>query len=259
MVIKSILFNTDMVRAILDGRKTVTRRAIRPQPMGRLAYCMAGYKHGSWGYPGDTTYQFWGDEWKVPKGLTSEERNRYWTPPCHTDDILYVRETWNRGYIEHSDAYLCNEAWFEEYHERDGSFLDGISGYMYRADFDKSEERELHMLWRPSVQMPKEAARLFLRVTNVRVERLQEMKISDIQAEGVVPISVNGGQWQQLQMDFMKPVWNRTIKKKDLSRYGWDANPWVWVIEFERCEKPLQFADVVAAPSADQSALMSVT
>ena len=233
---KPIIFNTDMVKAILNGRKIVTRRVIKPQPLGKLCYCIAGDKHGLWGYPGPDTYKYWGDEWKKTEGLSSEESNRHWAPPCHTDDILYVRETWNRGYIEHSDAYLCNEAWFEEYHKRDGSFLDGISGYMYRADFDKSEERELHMLWRPSLHMPKEAARIFLRVTDVRVERLQDMKMSDIQAEGVVPVSVNGGQWQQWQMDYMKPVWNKTIKNR--GRYGWDANPWVWVIEFERCDNP---------------------
>lgn len=114
MAIKSIIFNTDMVRAILDGRKTVTRRVIKLQPLGRIAYCMAGYKHGTWSYPGADTYKYWGGEWKLPEGLTREELNRHWTPPCHTDDILYVRETWNRGYIEHSDAYLCNEAWFYE-------------------------------------------------------------------------------------------------------------------------------------------------
>ncbi len=253
MAIKSIIFNTDMVRAILDGRKTVTRRVVKPQPMGRICYCMAGYKHGSWSYPGPNTYKYWGDKWKLPEGLTSEELNRHWTPPCHTDDIIYVRETWNRGYIEHSDAYLCNEAWFEEYHKRDGSFLDGISGYMYRADFDKSEERELHMLWRPSLHMPKEAARIFLRVTDVHVERLEEIfddprgPNNQIVREGC-----------RYGCDFIA-MWQNCLKPANRELFGVDANPWVWVIEFERCEKPLQFADMAAAPSADQPVLMPAT
>ena len=223
--IKPILFNTDMVKAILNGRKTVTRRVIKPQPLGRIAYIMAGYKHGSWSYPCADTYKYWGDKWKEPEGLSNEERNRHWAPPCHTDDILYVRETWG-------DYRECTE--------------DGGGVYvLYRADYPDGAKQVTHPdgivyelpKWHPSIHMPKGAARIFLRVTDVRVERLQDMKMSDIQAEGVVPVSVNGGQWQQWQMDYMKPVWNKTIKNR--GRYGWDANPWVWVIEFERCDQPV--------------------
>lgn len=223
--IKPVIFNTEMVRAILDGRKTVTRRVIKPQPLGKLCYCIAGDKHGLWGYPGPDTYKFWGDKWKVPEGLTSEEKTRHWTPPCHTDDILYVRETWG-------DYRECTE--------------DGGGVYvLYKADYPDGAKQVTHPngivyelpKWHPSIHMPKEAARIFLRVTDVRVERLHDMKMSDIQAEGVVPVSVNGGQWQQWQMDYMKPVWDKTIKNR--GRYGWDANPWVWVIEFERCDQPV--------------------
>lgn len=74
--------------------------------------------------------------------------------------------------------------------------------------------------------MPKEAARLFLRVTGVRVERLQ-----DIDDDGVVAEGLKIG-------DDFDVLWDSTIKKDDLPLYGWDANPWVWVIEFERREKP---------------------
>ena len=213
-MIKPILFNTDMVKAILDGRKTVTRRVVKPQPLGKIAYIMAGDKHGLWGYPGSDTYKYLGDEWKKPEGLSSEESNRHWAPPCHTDDILYVRETWSPVFV-HPKRYL------------------------YKADVNagQGEGVGLPIKWHPSIHMPKEAARIFLRVTDVRVERLQDMKMSDIQAEGVVPVSVNGGQWQQWQMDYMKPVWDKTIKNR--GRYGWDANPWVWVIEFERCDQPV--------------------
>lgn len=220
--IKPILFNTDMVKAILNGRKTVTRRVIKPQPLGKLCYCIAGDKHGLWGYPGSDTYKYWGDEWKKPEGLSSEESNRHWAPPCHTDDILYVRETFAK-IGEDVDGF-----WFENSEQ----LYNGM--FIYKADgIDLSDIGR----WHPSIHMPKEAARIFLRVTDVRVERLQDMKMSDIQAEGVVPVSVNGGQWQQWQMDYMKPVWDKTIKNR--GRYGWDANPWVWVIEFERCDQPV--------------------
>ena len=220
--IKPILFNTDMVKAILNGRKTVTRRVIKPQPLGKLCYCIAGDKHGLWGYPGSDTYKYWGDEWKKPEGLSSEESNRHWAPPCHTDDILYVRETFAK-IGEDVDGF-----WFENSEQ----LYNGM--FIYKADgIDLSDIGR----WHPSIHMPKEAARIFLRVTDVRVERLQDMKMSDIQAEGVVPVSVNGGQWQQWQMDYMKPVWDKTIKNRGC--YGWDANPWVWVIEFERCDQPV--------------------
>lgn len=236
MAIKSILFNKDMVRAILHGRKTVTRRVIKPQPMGRICYCMAGYKHGTWSYPGDDTYKYWGDEWKLPEGLTGEERNRHWTPPCHTDDILYVRETWE--YIEETND-------------------DGF--YIYAANRDDPE----NWRWRPSIHMPKEAARIFLRVTDVHVERLRDITIAGLQKEGIISdgylsqytVMTEEQKW----FDKWEELWDSTIKKNDLPKYGWNANPWVWVIEFERCEKPLQFADADTAPFADQPVLMPAT
>ena len=82
--------------------------------------------------------------------------------------------------------------------------------------------------WHPSIHMPKEAARLFLRATGVRVERLQ-----DIDDDGVVAEGLKIG-------DAFDVLWDSTIKPADLPLYGWDANPWVWVIEFERCEKPTE-------------------
>ena len=83
--------------------------------------------------------------------------------------------------------------------------------------------------------MPKDAARIWLKVTDVRVERLQEITEVQAQAEGCNSGMLTGectarGQFEDL--------WNSTIKKPDLDRYGWSANPYVWIIEFERCEKP---------------------
>lgn len=104
---------------------------------------------------------------------------------------------------------------------------------MYRATDEISGDAK----WHPSIHMPKEAARIFLRVTNVRVERLQEITSGQICKEGVEvedPYVLNG---EEKRYAFSN-LWDSTIKESDLDRYGWNANPWVWVIEFERCDKP---------------------
>lgn len=196
---KPILFNTDMVLAILNGRKTQTRRVIKPQPKMILCYAFAGYGCGKWGYPDKNAYQYWGDKYKRTVELTPDDEKRRWTPPYHTDDILYVRETWGEGYVEGS--------------------------YIYKADDKLANLPEFKesskLIYHPSIHMPKEAVRIFLKVTNVRVERLQ-----DIDDDGVVSEGLEiGAPFDEL--------WNSTIKKSDLGRYGWDANPFVWVIEFE--------------------------
>jgi len=196
MAEKPILFNTPMVRAILDGRKTQTRRLVKGLPLaepwftvedGRPLMCD---ESGDW-YPAERFC-------RVQPG-----------------DILWVRETWAKD---------------------TGRFL-------YRADYGDTEEfymngREIKMAWHPSIHMPKEAARLFLLVKDVRIERLQDMTEDDALAEGA-----NAGEYLDEQgnlIDVYYPhedfsqIWDSTIKKADLPRYGWDANPWVWVIEFER-------------------------
>lgn len=83
--------------------------------------------------------------------------------------------------------------------------------------------------------MPKKAARIWLKVTDVRVERLQEICGADLIKEG---IDLFQSSYVRVAFDEFKNIWNSTIKKSDLDRYGWEANPWVWVIEFERCDKP---------------------
>lgn len=225
---KPILFNTDMVRAILDGRKTATRRIIKPQPKMILCYAFAGHGCGKWMYPDKNVHKYWGEEYKRIAEITPEDEKRLWTPPCHTDDILYVRETWD---------YL--EGW------KIGD--PGIEGkYFYKADGDLRP-----VLWRgnwyPSIHMPKEAARICLKIKDVRVERLKDMTDKDALNEGAQGVKcdhaglgaygctdcMNTGWLEPPILEFME-IWNSTIKKYDLDRYGWDANPWVWVIEFER-------------------------
>lgn len=213
MSVKPILFNTEMVRAMLEGRKTSTRRVVKPQPKSNLCYTFAGGGCGTWGYPSPSAHEIWGEEYKLPDDITKDDLEKQWNPPCHTDDILYVRETWCSAY-------------------------DGEK-YFYLADkLTNREERSLlnydDVKWHPSIHMPKEAARIWLKATDVRVERLQEITETQAQAEGCNSGLLTGpctarGQFENL--------WNSTIKKPDADKYGWSANPWVWVIEFGRCGK----------------------
>ncbi len=184
---KPILFNTEMVKAILDGRKSVTRRVVKPQPFS---------------------------ERKMGK------------QPCRPGDILYVRETWalQFGLYWHKAGLKVDE---------NGCDTHGTL---------------VPTKWRPSIHMPKEAARLFLRVTDVRVERLQNITPEQLRAEGV-KIFLLPSECQRMFNrfgavgDFLEKkkefagLWDNTIKKADLPLYGWNANPWVWVIEFERISK----------------------
>ena len=235
MSMKQILFNTEMVRAILDGRKTCTRRVIKPQPQSRLCCTYAGSHKsciGKWTYPNRGAHEFWGEEYKLPENIKDEELRKQWNPPYHTDDILYVRETW-----EHFECWNCDgDERGNCPKEPKKSVLNKTCGcYMYRA----TDEISGNAKWHPSIHMPKEAARIFLRVTNVRVERLQDITAEDALAEGMDKyIRLNGELDENSTITSFVGVWNSTIKKSDIGRYGWDANPWVWVIEFERCDKP---------------------
>lgn len=202
MAIKSIHINTDgSVRAILDGRKSCTRRIMKPQ-------------------------------------LTAHYGTQYAKPPYQPGDILYVRETW-----EHFDCCSCEG---DEHgncpKEPQKSVIDkrGYGCYMYRATDEISGDAK----WHPPRYMPKEAARIWLKVTDVRVERLQDVTEDGAKAEGAIDnrgfIHSPENEYDRIytaREHFIK-IWNSTIKKSDLDRYGWDANPYVFVIEFERCEKP---------------------
>ncbi len=270
MKIKPILFNTEMVRAILDGRKSCTRRIVKPQPQSRLCYTFAGCNCGTWGYPSKTAYENWGDEYKLPEDITDEELKRRWNPPYHTDDILYVRETWRVGAwdilnqmiaFDYKDGtcgeltYIHDRELFERLVNQSRNDARQAKCEYNGVDF-VWEKGKSPCRWHPSIHMPKEAARIWLKVTDVRVERLQEMKPVDVIKEGAYPdcwdcLNTYGesgsqccygteeqcSQCDEVMMEWEK-LWNSTIKKADLDRYGWDASPWVWVIEFERCEKP---------------------
>lgn len=208
---KPILFSTEMVKAILDGRKTVTRRLVKPTPPENARLELAGDKRHAM----DLSIE-----------IPGPDDHRIYTPQYLPGDVLYVRET-----------FAC----------------DGFDGekdvYVYRADVDECdrvvwgdiEEGEWapssDYRWQPSIHMPKEAARIFLRVTDLRVERLQE--IGNCIKEGIPPGTHATAHMNEMdERSAFAYLWNSTIKPEKLSTYGWDANPYVWVIEFERCEKP---------------------
>lgn len=208
MAIKPILFNTEMVRAILDGRKSCTRRICKDANDCTVPD-MDFYDSDKRTY---AVHNYADKEHKDK--LSIEER----TCPICPGDILYVRETWC--------ALPVNEA----------GHIRGHSTYYYMADGDLRPSG-WRGKWRPSMHMPKEAARIWLKVTDVRVERLQEITIDGIRNEGISSMAVHAGD-MEIALKEWELLWNSTIKKSDLDRYGWDANPWVWVIEFERCKKP---------------------
>lgn len=208
-----ILFNTDMVRAILDGRKTVTRRIIKDNVAGIL----------------NSPYHK--EHPKVPDMMLLKKLCR---TPYHPGDILYVRETWNFVYeMDDSDQII----------EDTGHYVycaDDPMPFSHWVDANTGEHKD-YMPWRPSIHMPKEAARIWLKVTDVRVERLQDIDGVSVLAEGIdngKSNSAMGKRWENMQREAFKTLWNSTIKKQDIGIYDWNANPWVWVIEFEQCEKP---------------------
>ena len=189
-----ILFDTEMVRAILDGIKGSTRRIVK------------GF------IPNDAV---WGYTAFTPKGYISCRGTfadgygeKFFKLPCEPGNILYVRETWKKA----------------------------PNGYYYYEDWQRNDIADVTK-WKPSIHMPKEAARIWLKVTDVRVERSQEITIDGIRNEGISSMAVHAGD-MEIALKEWKNLWNSTIKKTDLDSYGWDANPWVFVYEFERCEKP---------------------
>lgn len=200
-----ILFNTEMVRAILDGRKSCTRRIVK----GFIP------NDAVWGYTAFTPKRC------ISCRGTFADRygEKFFKLPCEPSDILYVRETFIQA---------------------------AAHTFWYKAD-DKSWMSK-DLFWKPSIHMPKEAARIWLKVTDVRVERLQEITDKECIKEGIYPSNCRNCNATfgcdvcpdegYDEVDEFVEVWDSTIKKFDLDRYGWDANPYVWVIEFERCEQP---------------------
>lgn len=221
---KPILFNSDMVRAILAGKKTQTRRIVKDYLKKDLEIDTDGH----------TVIGIYNQYDGFVHPILDYA-------PYMPGDILYVRETWSEIISP-------------------GEFEDRID-YVYKATDQYPFGKDGYIVkfrWRPSIHMPKEAARIFLRVTNVRVERLNSITEEEVFKEGyrgcetehtVYHVDPPEACWNvpdcPLNLDCLRlsfaemfgaDVWDKTIKPGELDRYGWYANPWVWVIEFERID-----------------------
>lgn len=239
MAIKPILFNTGMVRAILDRRKSCTRR-INKDANDYVVPDMDFYNADMRTY---AVHNF-ADKEQMEQLSTAER-----TCPICPGDILYVRETWTEE---------CGKYYYRA--DYDNDYLDPCEtlsgGYpascRNHPGCDGCMATSTRIHWHPSLHMPKEAARIWLKVTDVRVERLQDITEEQACMEGTDPwdeVCYENNGWHPTfsdpdsggdpnMVDGFHKLWNSTIKKSDLDRYGWDANPYVWVISFERCEKP---------------------
>lgn len=207
MAIKPILFTTKIVRAILDGKKSCTRKPVKLQQLvGMLPdKCKNGVPEE---FLKEKKLMF-----KPYCDMTDVELiNTAYKAPYQPGDILYVRETWKQV----------------------------PNGYYYYEDWQRDDIADITK-WKPSIHMPKEAARIWLKVKDVRVERLQDITGLSVQKEGIeLDPNECAGKFDFISELFFlfQRLWDSTIKKSNLNRYGWDANPYVWVIEFERYEKP---------------------
>ena len=258
MAIKPILFNTEMVRAYLDGRKSCTRRSVSSrQFLGMLP---------------DKCKNAMPDEFLKGKRMMfkpycdmtdAELIMTAYKAPYEPGDILYVRETWRVGAWDIFNQMIafdykhgtCGELTYIHDQELFERLVNQSREDARKAKCDYNgvdfvwEKGKSPCRWHPSIHMPKEAARIWLKVTDVRVERLQEITEDGAKAEGIneewamswwspTYYDPDSGGYPKYRDTFAFEVWNKTIKKSDIGRYGWYANPWVWVIEFERCEKP---------------------
>ncbi|HEX2655591.1 MAG TPA: hypothetical protein VHN11_18325 [Xanthobacteraceae bacterium] len=222
---RPILFSSEMVRALLDGRKTQTRRVVKPQPPA-VARDVFTFHHP------DPRTHFYGFD---------GEALMDWAQPCpygEVGDRLYVRETWqnsNHPFGPYEQDCLV-------FYRAD--YLDDPLG----ADLERSPDG-IRREWRPSIHMPRAASRITLEVTGVRVERLQDISEPDAIAEGIYSI----GQHDCPVFGSHPLWWHEPTDQRSCSMesartayatlwdslnaphgYGWDTNPWVWVVEFKR-------------------------
>lgn len=208
-----ILFNTEMVQAILDGRKTVTRRVIKVPPYYPYFYKLHDNSDGALTGTKNRLFAGFYDEDKIfyidgEKHIDAV----YYQAPYQPGDILYVRETWNFAYDMDDNDHIIEETGRYIY------FADGAMPFTHWVDTDTGEHKD-KMPWSPSIHMPKEAARIWLKVTDVRVERLKDISDEQAKKEGF-----------SCRNEFIQTFLNMYPECTEES--------WLWVIEFERCEKP---------------------
>lgn len=232
---KPILFNTAMVRAILDGEKTCTRRIIKKEIPG-------GYKPlGFVLYPTD-------DKELGNLVFGGKGANVYYAkPPYKVGDVLYVRETFAKmnSYIDENGKEVEGETVFYRANKLDEQTLMTFD-YVDGDGFSLGRPYP----WTPSIHMPKRLARLFLKVTSVRAERLKDIDEEQAKKEGArkqswyQPFGTKIEDEQKYVGSLVNhkinyktgfaDIWDSTVKE---DKYSWEGNPWVWVIEFERVEE----------------------
>ncbi len=210
MADRPIIFSAPMVRALLDGRKTQTRRIIKPSP----EFCGGGRSRDpqNWNDP-----DAWGWE-NYDEGCWDLLSEGYTGRPFYAPgDRLWVREAWARVPVS---AYRASEGVDQRHSPFD------YEAAIYRAGFDRSQGG-IH--WRSPIHMPRWASRLTLIVTEVRVQRLQEISRGDAMEEGCPFANMADGPNPR---DWYRDIWN-SIHGPD----AWDANPWVAAISFtvHRC------------------------
>ena len=198
---KPILFSTPMVQAILDDRKSMTRRVIKPQPSENVNRVIMER-----GLEGTVRAKFMANTYCL---------SRYDSPQYQPGDILWVRETWQNLAEDSDDGEMYNN-------------------WLYKADKENTpfghddEGNPFYLKWRPSIHMPKVAARIWLEVVSVRVERLQEITYDDCLREGMWNYGTDVDTLAAFQ-----ELWQNLNAKHG---YDWDINPWVWVVEFKKVE-----------------------
>jgi len=277
MKTRPILFSTDMVKAILDGRKTQTRRIIKPQPTDIWIEDCRNQSPNLSMYDKNGKQIFW---------IENSVKNGEVKPKANPSDIMWVRETWKPGAWkddEHKAAFdykaspeLVNTPWchfddmqkFEDLHVK--WFEELQEKGIEPSEINEEEERVYYkwepgrspLSWKPSIHMPKEVCRLFLKVTNVRVERLKDISEEDAKAEGIETKPYGSPPYfctidytckphksgfrpgfcadtgDQFRKSFFT-LWESINGKESL-----DYNPWVWVYDFEITEKPENFITI---------------
>ncbi len=232
--IKPILFNTEMTRAVMEDKKTQTRRLVR-FPSARISGAIPvpdriHLNHVSGEHAFFRIEPFYHVRIKSPYKV---------------GDILYVREAWSTKLSNECYAQPCHTGRcpYESCESAPGPCFP--EEYIYKATDNLPSYGGK---WHPSIHMPKEAARIFLRVTDVRVERLQEITIEGTLNEGIsreaIERKIEPGSscprwvYHEAAKRLFSELWDSTVEPAKRQLYGWAANPWVWVYSFERCEKP---------------------
>ncbi|HCB0080241.1 TPA: morphogenetic protein [Klebsiella pneumoniae] len=212
MTERGMIFNGEMVRAILDGRKTQTRRIVKLQPDEDG---LAKVTNGPW--------------------VDTSERN-YRCPFGDVGDRIWVRETFQGPLFDYEqmEAYLEDSSRFEK-----PEFCQYAADGGHRPEYQDADDNLRHG-WRPSIHMPRWASRIMLEITDVRVERLNAISEEDARAEGIIDGGcLNCGEPEPCGCANPEPDATDAFAYLWQSIYGqesWNANPWVWVLEFKRVE-----------------------